>query len=70
MSLSMCMSENGQRPAFERMMGTGDRYPLRKVLQVVTSFDRVNHDKLMGRVAARVSDKRLRQLIRALLNSG
>lgn len=33
-------------------------------------FDRVNHDMLMGRVAKRVSDKRLLKLIRALLNAG
>ena len=33
-------------------------------------FDRVNHDKLMGRVAHRVEDRRLRTLIRAFLNAG
>jgi RNA-directed DNA polymerase len=33
-------------------------------------FDRVNHDKLMGRVAQRVEDPRLRKLIRAFLNAG
>src|SRR5262250_619512 len=33
-------------------------------------FDRVNHDKLMGQVAKRVEDKRLRKLIRAFLNAG
>src|SRR5271169_882633 len=33
-------------------------------------FDRVNHDKLMGRVAKRVEDKRLLKLIRAFLNAG
>jgi RNA-directed DNA polymerase len=33
-------------------------------------FDRVNHDRLMVRVAARVSDKRLLKLIRAFLNAG
>jgi RNA-directed DNA polymerase len=33
-------------------------------------FDRVNHDKLMGQVARRVEDKRLRKLIRAFLNAG
>jgi len=33
-------------------------------------FDRVNHDGLMARVAARVSDKRVCKLIRAFLKTG
>ena len=33
-------------------------------------FDRVCHDKLMGRIAARVSDQRLLKLIRAFLTAG
>ena len=33
-------------------------------------FDRVNHDKLMGRLAQRVEDRRLLRLIRAFLNAG
>jgi RNA-directed DNA polymerase len=33
-------------------------------------FDRVNHDKLMGRIAQRLEDKRLLKLIRAFLNAG
>jgi RNA-directed DNA polymerase len=37
---------------------------------VVVSFDRVNHDKLMGMVAKRVTDKRVLRLIRAFLNAG
>jgi RNA-directed DNA polymerase len=33
-------------------------------------FDRVNHDKLMGRIAQRIRDKRVLALIRAFLNAG
>ena len=33
-------------------------------------FDRVNHDKLMSRVARKVKDKRVLKIIRAYLNSG
>jgi len=33
-------------------------------------FDRVNHDKLMARIAVRVNDKRLLKLIRAFLQAG
>jgi RNA-directed DNA polymerase len=33
-------------------------------------FDRVNHDRLMARIAQRVSDKRMLKLIRAFLEAG
>jgi RNA-directed DNA polymerase len=33
-------------------------------------FDQVNHDRLMGRVAKRVTDRRLLTLLRAFLNAG
>jgi RNA-directed DNA polymerase len=33
-------------------------------------FDRVNHDRLMGKLAKRIPDKRLMKLIRAFLNAG
>jgi RNA-directed DNA polymerase len=33
-------------------------------------FDRVNHDRLMSRLAGRIKDKRVLKLIRAFLNSG
>ena len=33
-------------------------------------FDRVNHDRLMAKVAERIADKRLLRLIRAYLNAG
>jgi RNA-directed DNA polymerase len=33
-------------------------------------FDRVNHDRLMSRLAQRIEDKRVLKIIRAFLNSG
>jgi RNA-directed DNA polymerase len=33
-------------------------------------FDRVNHDQLMGRLAQRITDKRVLKLIRVFLNAG
>src|SRR4029453_14213019 len=33
-------------------------------------FDRVSHDKLMGRIESRVSDQRMLRLIRAFLTAG
>lgn len=33
-------------------------------------FDRVNHDKLMAKLAGRISDKRMLKLIRAFLRAG
>jgi RNA-directed DNA polymerase len=37
---------------------------------VVVFFDRVNHDKLMAKLAQRVGDKRMLKLIRAFLTAG
>jgi RNA-directed DNA polymerase len=42
----------------------------RWVVDLEKFFDRVNHDKLMAKIAERVSDKRLLKLIRAFLRAG
>src|SRR5438128_6071147 len=39
-------------------------------LDIARFFDRVNHDALMGRVAKRVSDKRILLLLRQYLGAG
>jgi RNA-directed DNA polymerase len=39
-------------------------------LDLEKSFDRVNHDRLMAKMAERVSDKRMLKLIRAFLKAG
>ena len=37
---------------------------------MAASFDRVNHDKLLGQVAKRITDQRLLRLLRAFLTAG
>ena len=52
----------------QQYMANGDGWVID--LDLEKFFDRVNHDKLMGQIANRVEDKRLRKLIRAFLNAG
>jgi retron-type reverse transcriptase len=40
------------------------------VVDLEKFFDRVNHDKLMAKIAERVGEKRLLKLIRAFLTAG
>jgi len=54
--------------AAQRYMAEGCRWVVD--LDLEKFFDRVNHDKLMAKIAERVSDKRLLKLIRAFLRAG
>lgn len=49
-------------------MASGLRYVID--IDLAKFFDRVNHDRLMARLAAKITDKRVLKLIRSFLNSG
>ena len=51
----------------QKYIGEGFRWVVD--LDLEKFFDRVNHDTLMGRVAQRVKDKRVRKLIRTFLKA-
>src|SRR5229473_5128324 len=52
----------------QRYMAEGLRWVVD--LDLEKFFDRVNHDKLMAKIAERIDDKRLLKLIRAFLRAG
>jgi RNA-directed DNA polymerase len=52
----------------QQYLGEGYRWVVD--LDLEKFFDRVNHDKLMGQVAKRVTDKRMLKLLRAFLTAG
>src|SRR5213594_3710741 len=52
----------------QRYIAAGHRWVVD--LDLEKFFDRVCHDKLMAKIAGRVSDKRLLKLIRAFLRAG
>jgi RNA-directed DNA polymerase len=54
--------------AAQKYIATGYRWCVD--LDLEKFFDRVSHDKLMAKIAERVSDKRLLKLIRAFLTAG
>ena len=54
--------------AAQRYIAAGYRWVVD--LDLEKFFDRVNHDKLMAKIAERVGDKRLLQLIRTFLTAG
>jgi len=64
----------GRSPVLERIKGLSfspvfQGYGYVVDIDLEKFFDRVNHDMLMGRVAKRVTDKRLLKLIRAYLDA-
>ena len=65
----------GESPSAHQAVAQAQRY-VAEGLNVVVGldlekfFDRVDHDCLMARVAARISGKRVPKLIRAFLNAG
>jgi RNA-directed DNA polymerase len=52
----------------QRYLQSGRRWAVE--IDLEKFFDRVNHDMLMGRVAKRISDKRLLKVLRGYLNAG
>ena len=54
--------------AAQRYIAAGSRWVVD--LDLEKFFDRVNHDKLMAKIAERVGDKRLLKLIRTFLTAG
>lgn len=52
----------------QRYIAVGRRWVVD--LDLEKFFDRVNHDKLMAKIALRISDKRMLKLIRAFLTAG
>jgi RNA-directed DNA polymerase len=53
---------------YREYVGAGYRYVVD--LDISKFFDRVNHDRLMSRLATRIKDKRVLKLIRSFLTSG
>ncbi len=54
--------------AAQRQMAAGRRWVID--LDLEKFFDRVNHDRLMARMARRIGDKRMLKLVRAFLTAG
>jgi RNA-directed DNA polymerase len=59
-----------QQAVSEAQRYVGEGYQWVVDIDLERFFDRVNHDRLMSRLAQRITDKRLLKLIRAFLNAG
>jgi len=61
-------SQHGAIRQHREYVRAGLRYVID--IDLTRFFDRVNHDRLMARLATRIKDKRVLKLIRSFLNSG
>jgi len=61
-------SQHGTIRKYREYVESGLRYVID--IDLAKFFDRVNHDRLMARLATRIKDKRVLKLIRSFLNSG
>jgi RNA-directed DNA polymerase len=61
---------NGHQAVMQAQINLNEGYAWIIELDLAKFFDRVNHDKLMGLLAKRITDKRTLKLLRSYLNSG
>ena len=61
---------NAHQAVMQAQLNLNEGYEWIIELDLEKFFDRVNHDKLMGMLAKKVSDKRTLKLLRSYLNSG
>jgi group II intron reverse transcriptase/maturase len=62
------LSAHGAIRKYREYVESGLRYVID--IDLAKFFDRVNHDRLMARLATKITDKRVLKLIRSFLNSG
>lgn len=61
---------NAHQAVLQAQANLNEGYEWVVELDLEKFFDRVNHDKLMGLLAKRITDKRILRLVRSYLNSG
>src|SRR5689334_17632599 len=61
---------SAQQAVAQAQVYVADGYQFVVDIDLAKFFDRVNHDKLMARVAARIQDRRVLRLIRSYLTAG
>jgi len=64
------VEHNGHQAVLQAQTNLNEGYEWVIELDLEKFFDKVNHDKLMGLLTKKISDKRILKLIRSYLNSG